>query len=146
MPPNQAAKLYTPDLLSLATELAQYSLSGNWDLLTEVRSRTCGGMLRMGIDLDSGDAIGRLGLSVSACAVGQAAAAIFARSAAGLNLEAATVSLNAIERWLQEKADLPDWPGIQALSPAREHTGRHGAIVLPWKASVQALSKERDTR
>jgi hypothetical protein len=35
---------------------------------------------------------------------------------------------------------LPDWPDIQQIEPARDYPGRHGAIALPWKAALDALS------
>jgi len=31
-------------------------------------------------------------------------------------------------------------PGLAVLAPAREHAGRHGALLLPWKAACMALS------
>ncbi|NNF93521.1 MAG: iron-sulfur cluster assembly scaffold protein [Altererythrobacter sp.] len=147
MPASTAAKLYTPNLLSLATELAAYPISGEWQVQGEARSSTCGSSLKIGIILTEEDAIAGMGLGVSACAVGQAAAALFARSASGARLTSINLVLAQIEAWMEDPcAPEPDWPDFQALTAARELKGRHGAILLPWKAAQQALCKVPDTR
>ncbi len=147
MPASAAAKLYTPDLLSLATELAGYPFLGDWEAVGESRSQTCGSHLKLGLNLTPNGEISELGLSVSACAVGQAAAALFARSAEGSRPSSINLAITQIETWMKDSTTtLPDWPGFEALSAAKELTGRHGAILLPWKAAQQALCKVPDTR
>ena len=147
MTADTAAKLYTPNLLSLATELAAYPISGTWQAEAEVRSQTCGSSLHLGINLTENDSVSDVGLGVSACAVGQAAAALFARSAQGAKLTSINLALAQIEAWMNDpSASEPDWPGFDALAAARELKGRHGAILLPWKAAQQALCKVPDTR
>ncbi|MFZ9395963.1 MAG: iron-sulfur cluster assembly scaffold protein [Erythrobacter sp.] len=142
MTARAAGKLYTPELLSLATELAAYPFGEGWPVTATARSRACGSHLTIGLDFDAGGRIGRFGLAVSACAVGQASAAIFARSAAGQSAASIASTLEAIERWLGDTdAALPGWPGFAALTPAREYPGRHGALMLPWKAAADALCK-----
>jgi hypothetical protein len=51
-----------------------------------------------------------------------------------------------LERWLAGEGDLPAWSGIGALAPARDHPGRHGALLLPWKAACEALSQAAPAR
>ncbi len=75
-----------------------------------------------------------------ACAVGQAAAAIFARGAKGLDLVEILAAHDRIEGWLDGEAPIADWPGLELIAQAREYPARHGAIMLPWKAAVSALS------
>ena len=36
---------------------------------------------------------------------------------------------------------MPDWPDLEMLAPALPYPGRHGAILLPWRAAADALSK-----
>ena len=144
--PEASTKLYTPTLLALATGLSDYPLAGPFQHNTEVRSRTCGSVLRLGADCDADGRITRIGMQVSACAVGQSAATIMARSAKGRDTVEIAEALTAIEAWLAGKAARPDWPGFDALEPAQPHTGRHGALVLPWKALHQALSSQPASR
>ncbi len=134
-----AAKLYTPELLALAVQLAGYPYDPALPLKGEARSRTCGSHLEIGLSVDEHGRIVKTGLRVTACAVGQSAAAIFAAGTTGLTGAAVAAALSEIESWLGRSGNLPDWPGFAALIPARDHAGRHGAILLPWKASFDAL-------
>jgi NifU-like protein involved in Fe-S cluster formation len=79
-------------------------------------------------------------MRVRACAVGQAAAAIFAREAVGRDQAELAGALSQLEDWLAHKGEVPDWPGIAPLVPARAYPARHGAILLPWKAALAGLS------
>ncbi|MGQ7829091.1 iron-sulfur cluster assembly scaffold protein [Altererythrobacter sp. Z27] len=142
MTANSAGKLYTTELLSLATELSGFPLTGDWALAGKARSRTCGSSIRIGIEPDGQGRIARVGLAVTACAVGQAAATIFAREALGKGRQEIATALEEIENWLEApEVPAPQWPGFDALYPARAHPGRHGALLLPWKAAVDALCK-----
>ena len=134
-----AQRLYTPELLALAVDLAK------WPSLEsahhgEARSPTCGSTLAVDLKLDDAGRIKRLGLKVRACAVGQAAAAIFAHHAAGRDQPELADTLSQLEAWLSHGGEVPDWPGIAPLVPARAYPARHGAMLLPWKAALAALS------
>lgn len=147
MSESGTGKLYTPQLLSLATELAAFPFSGDWPHVAEARSPTCGSSLKIGIEPDCSGAIARLGLAVSACAVGQAAAAVFARAAQGSSAEEIAQALGEIGAWLGDPAaPLPDWPGFAALEAARSYPARHGAMLLAWKGAAEALCKGQASR
>ena len=135
-----AARLYTPELLALAVDLARWPRLGDAALHGEARSPTCGSTLTIDLALDEAGRIGRLGMAVRACAVGQASAAIFARAVEGRGTEDLAQSLGQLEAWLAHEGSLPDWPGLAPLEPARAYPARHGAMLLPWKAALAALS------
>jgi len=42
--------------------------------------------------------------------------------------------------WLAGTGDRPEWPGLEAIEPARAFPARHGAIMLAWTAARDALS------
>jgi NifU-like protein involved in Fe-S cluster formation len=134
-----AQRLYTPELLALAVDLAKWPPleSGRRG---EARSPTCGSTLSLDLDIDAAGHVERLGMRVRACAVGQAAAAIFAREAVGRDQAELAGALSQLEDWLAHKGEVPDWPGIAPLVPARAYPARHGAILLPWKAALAGLS------
>jgi NifU-like protein involved in Fe-S cluster formation len=143
--PTRAGRLYTPELLGLASQLARFPLSPGddaepWSHRGEARSRTCGSVVELGVDLTEAGTIERLGLQVSACAVGQSSAAIMALVASGKARADIETAASAIEAWLAGDAPLPQWPGFAALEPARAHAGRHGALLAPWTALTRALS------
>ena len=135
------SKLYTTEILGLAVELADFPRLAAPHTTAEARSRTCGGTLTLDLQLDGAGRVEAVGLSVSACAIGQAAAAIFAREARGRGPEEMLAALGEIETWLEGGITLPRWPGIGVLDPARAFPARHGAILLPWKAATDALCK-----
>ncbi|EDL50291.1 iron-sulfur cluster assembly scaffold protein [Erythrobacter sp. SD-21] len=128
--------LYSPELLALAVELADHPYDADAPLQGQAHSRSCGSSIALSLDPAS-----RLGLRVTACAVGQASAAIFARHFDAHPVARLSATHNQIERWLGGAEERPDWPGMQILEPARAYPGRHGAILLPWRAALDALSK-----
>ncbi|MFY7744994.1 MAG: iron-sulfur cluster assembly scaffold protein [Erythrobacter sp.] len=141
-----SSKLYTPELLALATGLADFPLTENLPLRAETRSRSCGSVIALGLAVDGAGLISAIGMAVSACAIGQASAALLAREAHGRDPGDILLAAQALERWLAGEGDLPAWPGIGALAPARDHPGRHGALLLPWKAACEALSQAAPAR
>lgn len=129
--------LYSPRLLALAVELAEYPFDPDASLHGEARSRSCGSE----IALSAGNGFRTIGMRVTACAVGQAAAAIFVRHAEGATFDQIEEALRQITDWLGEGGTLPDWPDFSLLEAARDYPGRHGALQLPWRAALDALSK-----
>jgi len=137
--PEPIVKLYTPEILGLATSLAAYPLGADLALRGAARSPSCGSQLTVGLALDDTGAVTKLGLAAQACAVGQAAAAIMAASATGRGRDAFAAALLHIEAWLGAGGPQPDWPGMAVLAPAVAYPGRHGAILLGWRAALAAF-------
>lgn len=136
-----SSRLYTPELLGLATGLAAFPLTDDLPLRAEERSRTCGSTIALGLALDEHGLVAGVGMTISACAIGQASAALLAQGVRGDKPGHVQRTAAALERWLAGEGDLPQWPGIAALAPARDHPGRHGALLMPWKAASTALSQ-----
>lgn len=141
-----SAALYTPEVLALATSLASYPLGESLTLRGQARSATCGSTLELGLELDANARIAAVGLRAHACAIGQAAAAIFAGAATGYDRTAIANALSALELWLAGAGPLPEWPRLSAIAAARDFPGRHGAILLPWRAALDALPTGREAR
>lgn len=140
-----AAALYTPEILALATALAALPLDDGLPLRGDARSASCGSTLSLGLALDEQGMIRRVGLSAHACAIGQAAAAIFAQAAVGMRPEAIALAHDAIVTWLGaakagEATAPPDWPGLATIAPAAAYPARHGAVLLAWRAALTALA------
>jgi NifU-like protein involved in Fe-S cluster formation len=140
------ATLYTPQVLALATGLAAFPWDPELPLQGEARSKSCGSTIALGLGLDTAGRIDRLGLRSQACAIGQAAAAIFAQGAPGRDARAIAEADEAIAAWLAGEGDVPDWPGLAAIAPAQGYPGRHGAIRLAWQAARTALSTSGRSR
>ncbi len=144
--PSASVKLYTPQLLGLAASLALYPLDDAFEHRAETRSDVCGSTLTLGLDLDDEEKVSRVGVRLSACAIGQASAAILASAIPGASRARMDAALRALEAWLAGEGELPDWPGILALEPVRAHPGRRGALLLPWRAACLALGPGDEAR
>ncbi len=134
-----ATSLYTPTVLGLATGLAGFPWDDTLPLQGEARSKSCGSTLTLGLGLDDAGRIDRVALRTQACAIGQAAAAIFAQTAPGRDARAIREADDAIAAWLAGEGALPDWPGLATIAAARDYPARHGAIRLAWQAARQLL-------
>jgi len=134
------SKLYTPEILGLAVGLAQYPFDDAAEISSEARSRSCGSTLAISIKTQPDGSLDSVGLRVVACAIGQAAAMIFARGAKGKTPEGLMRARDALAQWLAHRGAVPEWAGIEILDAARHHPARHDAIMMPWRAAIQALS------
>jgi len=124
----------------LATSLAAYPLDDALPFQGQARSASCGSSLRVAFALDASGAVEIIGVAAQACAIGQAATAIMLASAKGRRLEDFQRAEIALQNWLSGDGTLPDWPGLGVLEPARAFAGRHGAILLAWRAVLAAFS------
>jgi NifU-like protein involved in Fe-S cluster formation len=141
---SSAERLYTPELLGWTVRLAEYRLAQDLPLAGDARSPSCGSSLSMTLETNDAGAISAIGMRVSACAIGQASAAVFAEHAVGRATEEIAASLAEMEAWLRGEGSLPGWPDLEVIAPARNFPGRHGAMLLPWKAALTALSKAQE--
>jgi NifU-like protein involved in Fe-S cluster formation len=106
----------------------------------ELRSPTCGSRITIAVQLDGDRRVEMISQQVHACAFGQASAALVQQHAIGRAHDEVAAALVTISRWLAEEQDeAADWPGIEALEPARPRKGRHGAILLPFRALLAAM-------
>jgi NifU-like protein involved in Fe-S cluster formation len=138
------APLYTTEILRLAASLPEPRRLERVDGTSEQRSHTCGSTLRLQVQLDDEGRVEAVSQEVHACAFGQASASLLAESAAGSSSEQVTDALTDLEHWLSGGRDDPgSWPGLAALAPARSRRSRHGAILLPFRALLAAMTSDR---
>jgi NifU-like protein involved in Fe-S cluster formation len=132
------APLYTLEVLRLASALPEPKALERVDGSAELRSPTCGSMVRTEVQLKDGR-IEALSQQVQACAFGQASAALVANHAAGRDSDDISHALEHLTAWLGGEGGEPDWPDIANLAPARSRTSRHGAILLPFRTLLAAI-------
>lgn len=131
--------LYTTEILRLAASLPEPQKLDRVDGSASERSPTCGSIVETEVQVADGR-IEALSQKVSACAFGQASAALVAQQAPGRTRADVEEVIGQLASWLsEERLDPPDWPGFDALAPARSRPGRHGAILLPLRALLAAL-------
>lgn len=130
--------LYTREILRLAASISGQRSFAEMDEALLVRSPTCGSKVAMRVELDKAGRVTSITQAVEACAFGQAAAALVGQHAKGTNHDEAAAALAGVKRWLDCEGDEP-WPDLLLLDAARSRRGRHGAIMLPFRALVQAI-------
>ena len=132
--------LYTTEILRLAASLQEMRELEREDGRAELKSPTCGSRITIAVQLDEERRIATISQQVHACAFGQASAALVQQHAVGRAHDEIAEALVTISRWLAQEQDQADcWPGLDALSPARTRKGRHGAILLPFRALLAAI-------
>lgn len=135
-----AKVLYTPDILALAVSLVEWPLADDLPNQAEMRSQSCGSVVRIGLMLGDGGQVARFGVRAQACALGQASAAILAARVTGQGPAELMAARDSLTAFLSgERGDPGDWPGIEHLASALPYPARHGSILLPWRAAVVAL-------
>src|SRR5438270_6325970 len=133
------APLYTTEILRLAASLKEPHDLERVDGCSELRSPTCGSRISTAVQIDDGMRVVALSQKVHACAFGQAASALVERGALGRNRAELEEAVAQVSAWLARGEQVPDWPGIAALAPARSRPARHGAILLPFRALLAAI-------
>ncbi len=133
--------LYNRAVLALAVECSKYrplAEPDRWDIF---RAALCGSEIALGLSLDGDGRVSAAGMTVSACALGQAAAAVFARQVPGLAAHDLAAARDAVAHWLAGQGALPDWPGMDILAPVRDFPARHGAVLLPFRAGAELAAR-----
>jgi NifU-like protein involved in Fe-S cluster formation len=134
--------LYTLDILRLAAATGEFPPLSVFDARAERRTTTCGSRIVVDLVVDREGRISAFGHDVKACALGQAAATLFARHAVGRTTKEVVSARDQFVNWLADAgASPPDWPGIDVLERARGYPARHGAMRLPFEAAADAASR-----
>ena len=132
--------LYTVEILRLAASIPHLGAIKGAQGKAEMRSPTCGSTATVEVRLDEEGRVAELGQQVQACAFGQASAALMGTHALGRQAGDVQEALSAFAAWLEGSSDDPgDWPGLEALAPARSRLARHGAMLLPFRALLAAI-------
>ena len=132
--------VYTREILRLASEIPYLGLLDEPDGSADLRSPTCGSRVQVTITFDQEGRVAAIGQAVTACAFGQASAALMGAHVIGRSRNEVAAGLDGLAAWLAgSRDDTGQWPGLATLAPARPKTGRHGAILLPFRALLAAI-------
>jgi NifU-like protein involved in Fe-S cluster formation len=139
--------LYTVEILRLAASIPHLGQIEGAQGKAEVRSPTCGSTISVEVKLDQEGRVAALGQQVQACAFGQASAALMGAHAIGRQSDEIEQAMAAFAGWLDgSRGDAGDWPGLEALAPARSRRARHGAMLLPFQALLAATEAASTSR
>ena len=133
--------LYTRDILRLAVSIPHQQRLENPDGCAEVRSRTCGSVVSADVIVADDGSLTDLGLTINACALGQASASILAAEAIGRAASDIAKARARLKYFFDGSASSPGaWTNMEKLSAAKDHKGRHPAILLPYDALIAAFA------
>lgn len=133
-------KLYSGRILQLAANIPHLGRLDAPDGSAKRRSPLCGSSVTVDVAMQDGR-VAAYAQDVKACALGQAAAAVFGGAVIGrtrVEVEAARVALAAM---LTSGGPAPAAPfdGFEALLPARDYKNRHASIMLSLEAASEAI-------
>jgi NifU-like protein involved in Fe-S cluster formation len=136
--------LYNRDILRLAASIPHQKRLERPDASAEKRSPVCGSRVAVDIVLDRQGRVAALGQEVSACALGQASAALMGASAVGRSAAELAAARDALAAYLRgERGDPGSWPGLAIFADARPFAARHPSILLAFEAAAEAAARAR---
>jgi len=138
------APLYNQEILRLAASIPYQERLADPMGSSEKRSPICGSRVTVDVTVDDEGRVAELGMLVRACALGQASSALMAGNAVGRTPEELAVARDALTAWLAGEGEMPDWPGLEVLTPALPHSARHPSIRLAFEAAAEATAEARD--
>lgn len=134
-------EMYATEVLQLAADIPHIGRLDAPDGSAHKVSRICGSELTLDLTLEAGR-IAALGLEVQACALGQASASVFARSAIGATADEVRAARDQLKAMLRDGGEAPQgrFEALKALAPAASYRQRHGSILLAFEAADAALT------
>jgi NifU-like protein involved in Fe-S cluster formation len=133
------APLYNTQILRLAAEIPFHERLAAPMASVEKRSPVCGSRVTVDLELDADGRVSTVGMLVRACALGQASASLMGAHVVGRSAEELAAARDQLAAWLGGECDTaPDWPGLDILTPALPHRGRHASIRLAFEAAAEA--------
>jgi NifU-like protein involved in Fe-S cluster formation len=135
------APLYNTQILRLAASIPFQERLADPGATSEKRSPVCGSRVTVDINVADGH-VSEVGMLVRACALGQASAALMAAHVVGRTATELAEARDQLTAWLAgERAELPEWPGLDLFVPALPHRARHPSIRLAFEAAAEAAAE-----
>ena len=136
-----AHKLYSIEILRLATALPHNDSLETSDASATCRAPVCGSEMTADVALDDTSHITGLAIRANACALGQASAAVLRNKALGQNAAQIRTVGDGLKFSLQNGNGELAWPELEPFRYASAFPARHGAILLPFDTLIAALDK-----
>lgn len=133
--------LYNDAILRLATDNPIDERLADSQGSSERRSPICGSRVTVDVNLGSDGRVSEAGMLVRACALGQASSSLLAANVIGRTPTELADARDALSAWLAREGGLPDWPGLDVLTPALDYHARHASIRLAFEAAAEAAEQ-----
>lgn len=134
-----AHKLYSLEILRLATSLPHNDTLETPQASATCRAPLCGSEMTVDVALDAASHITGVAIRAKACALGQASAAVLRNQAVGQNAAQIRAVSDSLRAALQNGSGELAWPELEPFRYASDFPARHGAIMLPFDTLIAAL-------
>lgn len=139
--------LYNEKILGFAAHIGQTEPLPGADATVTHHSPLCGSRITVALKVADGRVSG-YSQTLKACALGQAAAAIFGAHVVGQDTATLRTLLARMRAMLKDGGPPPGpelaggaFSDLEVLTPVRDHKARHNAVLLPFEATVKALDQ-----
>jgi NifU-like protein involved in Fe-S cluster formation len=132
--------LYSREILRHTATISRIGRLEQPDASASAVSRMCGSKITVDLKLD-GDQIVDFAQDVEACALGQCAASIVAKTIVGTSIDELREVRQTMYAMLKENGPVPDgkWADLKTLESVRDYPARHGSVMLVFNAIDEAL-------
>ncbi len=138
----ELSNLYSDRLLELAANAPQPGRLATPGASARKVSRVCGSLIEVDLLVERG-VVTAYGQAVSACAIGQASAAVVAKNIVGAEAAELRALRAQMIAMLKDGGAAPDgrWAELRWLEPVRDYPARQPSALLVFDAVVEALDK-----
>lgn len=134
--------LYSKDVLRRAATIGRTGRLPAPDASVTRVSPVCGSRITVDVTVTDG-VVTDYAQDVHACALGQSSAAALAENIVGRSAAELRAVAERLRAMLVDGAPPPDgdWSGLAILAPVHQHKTRHGAVMLPFEAALDAVAE-----
>ncbi|NBN63645.1 iron-sulfur cluster assembly scaffold protein [Pannonibacter tanglangensis] len=134
--------IYNARILDYAGNIPRLGRLAEPDATAKAHSKLCGSTVVVDLKLENG-VVTDFAQDVKACALGQAAASIMARTIIGTSSAELRALRRTVTAMLKENGPPPEgrFADFRFLEPVRDYKARHASTLLTFDAVVAALDQ-----
>lgn len=134
--------LYSARILGLVANMPRAGRLAAPDASAEKSAKLCGSRITVDVVVENGKIVD-YAQDVSACALGQAAAAILGANVIGAELSDIELARDSLAAMLKANGPPPAgrFAELAVLEPVKDYPARHASTLLAFEATVEAVRK-----
>ncbi|PZR33529.1 iron-sulfur cluster assembly scaffold protein [Caulobacter segnis] len=132
--------LYSAKILGLVANMPRAGRLPAPDASSEKVAKLCGSKITVDVVVEDGKVVD-FAQDVSACALGQAAAAILGQNVIGAELSDIELARDSLAAMLKANGSPPAgrFSELAVLEPVKDYPARHASTLLAFEATVEAV-------
>ncbi len=134
--------LYSARILTLVANMPRAGRLAAPDASAEKTAKLCGSRIVVDVVVENGK-VADFAQEVSACALGQASAAVLGAQIIGTDLSELELARDALAAMLKSNGPPPAgrFAELAVLEPVKDYPARHASTLLAFEAAVEAVRK-----